>query len=259
MPQETNSALLLAGQVYIATYGDGDVVGNLTGPFEVDQLELTPGSDTKELLSRRPGMYGQVRATVQIPKSTDLAISFGSVDRVTLTMALLGSQVLKSQASGDVVNQNLTVTEKGVWFELGKKDISAVVVKNDYNDVTYVAGVDYEVNERMGLISIPEGSVISATPKPDGSHHVIHVSYHHAASSDVEIAGSVVNQVKARIVFDGVNLVDQRPVNVEIDQAVLAPSGGFDVMASDFSKVPLKGKVVTVAGKSEPYRVRLSN
>lgn len=252
MPDKTNSALLLAGQVYIATYGDGDIVGALAGPFEVDQLELTPGSDTKELLSRRPGMYGQVRATVQIPKSTDLAISFGSVDRVTLTMALLGSQVLKSQASGDVVNQNLTVTEKGVWFELGKKDISAVVVKNDYNDVTYVAGVDYEVNERIGLISILESSAIA-------TNAVLHVSYHHAASSDVEIAGSVVNQVKARIVFDGVNLVDQRPVGVEIDQAVLAPSGGFDVMASDFSKVPLKGKVVTVAGKSEPYRVRLSN
>lgn len=252
MPDKTNSALLLAGQVYIATYGDGDVVGKLAGPFEVDQLELTPGSDTKELLSRRPGMYGQVRATVQIPKSTDLAISFGSVDRVTLTMALLGSQVLKSQVAGDVVNQNLTVTEKGVWFELGKKDISAVVVKNDFNDVTYVAGTDYEVNERLGLISILESSAIAANV-------VLHVSYHHAASSDVEIAGSVVNQVKARIVFDGVNLVDQRPVSVEIDQAVLAPSGGFDVMASDFSKVPLKGKVVTVAGKSEPYRVRLSN
>lgn len=252
MPDKTNSALLLAGQVYIATYGDGDIVGALAGPFEVDQLELTPGSDTKELLSRRPGMYGQVRATVQIPKSTDLAISFGSVDRVTLTMALLGSQVLKSQASGDVVNQNLTVTEKGVWFELGKKDISAVVVTNDFNDVTYVAGTDYEVNERLGLISILESSAIAANV-------VLHVSYHHAASSDVEIAGSVVNQVKARIVFDGVNLVDQRPVSVEIDQAVLAPSGGFDVMASDFSKVPLKGKVVTVAGKSEPYRVRLSN
>lgn len=252
MPGETNSALLLAGQVYLATYGDGDIVGALAGPFEVDQLELTPGSDTKELLSRKPGMYGQVRATVQIPKSTDLAISFGSVDRVTLTMALLGSQVLKSQAAGDVVNQNLTVTEKGVWFELGKKDVSAVVVKNDFNDVTYVAGVDYEVNERLGLISILESSAIAANV-------VLHVSYHHAASSDVEIAGSVVNQVKARIVFDGVNLVDQRPVNVEIDQAVLAPSGGFDVMASDFSKVPLKGKVVTLAGKSEPYRVRLSN
>lgn len=252
MPGETNSALLLAGQVYLATYGDGDIVGALAGPFEVDQLELTPGSDTKELLSRRPGMYGQVRATVQIPKSTDLAISFGSVDRVTLTMALLGSQVLKSQAAGDVVNQNLTVTEKGVWFELGKKDISAVVVKNDFNDVTYVAGTDYEVNERLGLISILESSAIA-------TNVVLHVSYHHAASSDVEIAGSVVNQVKARIVFDGVNLVDQRPVNVEIDQAVLAPSGGFDVMASDFSKVPLKGKVVTLAGKSEPYRVRLSN
>lgn len=252
MPGETNSALLLAGQVYLATYGDGDIVGALAGPFEVDQLELTPGSDTKELLSRKPGMYGQVRATVQIPKSTDLAISFGSVDRVTLTMALLGSQVLKSQAAGDVVNQNLTVTEKGVWFELGKKDVSAVVVKNDYNDVTYVAGVDYEVNERMGLISILESSVIA-------TNVVLHVSYHHAAASDVEISGSVVNQVKARIVFDGVNLVDQRPVSVEIDQAVLAPSGGFDVMASDFSKVPLKGKVVTVAGKNEPYRVRLSN
>lgn len=252
MPDKTNSALLLAGQVYLATYGDDNVVGKLAGPFEVDQLELTPGSDTKELLSRRPGMYGQVRATVQIPKSTDLAISFGSVDRITLTMALLGSQVLKSQVAGDVVNQNLTVTEKGVWFELGKKDISAVVVKNDFNDVTYVAGTDYEVNERLGLISILESSAIAANV-------VLHVSYHHAASSDVEIAGSVVNQVKVRIVFDGVNLVDQRPVSVEIDQAVLAPSGGFDVMASDFSKVPLKGKVVTVAGKSEPYRVRLSN
>ena len=249
------TSVLLSGWVFIALYGAGNTEGVLQGPIEVEKFTITPASDTKERISRAPGSYGQVKASVQLPKPTELAITFGDVSRATLAMALLGEQVVNTQAAGTVNNQNLDVTAKGVWFPLGKKSVSAVVVTNDHDDVTYVEGVDYEVNKRLGLIKILPESTISVSS--GDTHVVLHIDYAYAAIDGVTINGGVVNQVKAKLIFDGVNLVDDTPMSVEVDLAVLAPSGGWDVMTADFGNVPLQGKIVTLPNKTEGYRVTM--
>ena len=75
------------------------------------------------------------------------------------------------------------------------------------------------------------------------------------AVSGTRIHGGKQVQVRAQARFVGVNLVDDGPMRVEVWEASLRSTQGFDFLADEFNGVQLEGTLVIPAGKTEPFIV----
>ncbi len=63
--------------------------------------------------------------------------------------------------------------------------------------------------------------------------------------------------MRARVKWEGINMVDGQQIEAECWEAVLTSSKGFDFLANDFNGIELSGYLVVPAGQTEPYVIRL--
>lgn len=241
-----------AGDVYIARYDQTTGQFNdYEGPIECNKFSIKPNSDLKEQTSKGKGTYGQVIESVPIPKPSDLTIEFSEVNRATLETALFGTSVAVNTAAGTITAESVTV-KAGKWAQLSHGNLASVglLVKDATDAITFVLGVDYEVNYRLGMVrALPGGDI------DDGD--TIKVTATYVATTGTKISGSKQSQVRAKFRLDGINFADQLPVITEVWEAVLTPDNEFDFLASDFAKVSLKGRMKTPVGKTEPFTVTM--
>lgn len=242
-----------AGDLYIARYNAATAAfDDFKGPYEATKFEIKPNVDRKEMSSRGRTTYGQVIESVSLPQPADFTLEMPEVNRETLTIALLGSDATTSQTAGTITAQAVTVTSKDTWLDLGKQNIAVAgfIVKNSAGTITYVKGVDYEVNYRMGWLRILPGSVIAASD-------VVKVDAAYGAVSGTLIKGATTSSIRAKFRLDGVNFADNLPVIVDVWEAVIAADSAFDFLSSDFASVSLPGRLKTPTGKTEPFTVQL--
>lgn len=243
------AAFLGAGKVRLDTYNPDTLAwSGLGDELGADKFEITGDSDVKEKTSKGRSDYGQSIASVVIGKPTKIAITISQASRDALAMQFQG--VLSGYTQGSATVADEAVTAKlGKWVKLANRNLAnGVTVKNDAGTTTYVAGDDYEVNFASGEIrALASGAIAEA--------QALKVGYTANAIDGQRIRGGVRPQVRARAVFTGVNLVDNKPVEVEAYEAVLRSSSGFDFLADDFAGIELEGSLVVPAGKTEPYTV----
>ena len=245
-------SFLGAGDIYINRMVDG-VKQGMVGPIKANKLEIQPQVDTKQSTSKGRNDYGQVLESVNLAQPTEFSMELKEVTGDILVMAFLGTSAAMTQTSGSLADFDVTVTRKGSWLPLGKKNMEALVsVENAGGTVTYVEGVDYELNRPLGWIRILPGSAIVV-----GAHVLVTGGYD--ASTGTLISGSTRTEVRAEIVFDGINQADGSQCTVEIFEAVLSADSAFDFLADDFSNVSLTGNLKTPVGKTSPYEVLVQN
>lgn len=244
-----------AGDLYIARYNPtlGDFDG-FTGPFEATKFEIQPNSELRELSSRGRSSYGQVIESVALPQPADFTLELPEVNKDSLSIALLGTEVAIAQAASTWVDRPTVVTQKNTWIDLGKQNVTVAgfTVENQAGAVTYVLGTDYEVNYRMGWLKILPGSAIlaGATLNVSGAYGVV---------GGTMIRGATNSQIRAKFRLDGVNFADQLPVIVDVFEAVISANSAFDFLASDFATISLPGRLKTPVGRTEPFQVQLLN
>jgi hypothetical protein len=248
----SSRGFLGAGDVYARFYDPAlATFGDWQGPFETDKFEIKVSSDLKEMTSKGKDTYGQVIESVTIPKPNDFAIDFTEVNRTSMATALAGTTSSFSQSAGSL-SDYVAVAKLDAWVDLGKENIigAGFNVTNSAGTTTYVEGVDYKVNYRLGwLMALSTGDIVAdASLKVDATYH---------ATSGTRIAGATQSQIRAQFRLDGINFADQLPVIVDCLEAVIAPDAAFDFLQGDFAKVPLKGRLKTPSGASEPFTVRL--
>ena len=73
------------------------------------------------------------------------------------------------------------------------------------------------------------------------------------------VKGSTRTEVRAEIVFDGINQADGTQCTVTIWEAVLSPDSEFDLLADEFGVVNLTGTLKTPTGKDAPYEVLIQD
>ncbi|WP_148715057.1 phage tail tube protein [Chitinolyticbacter meiyuanensis] len=94
-------AVLAAGDLFVQRYNETNGQYEAEeGPFEVERFEITVSSELKKKTSRSRANYGQTIASVVIPGSTELAITWGEVNATALAFALAGETTAKSQTAG---------------------------------------------------------------------------------------------------------------------------------------------------------------
>lgn len=220
---------------------------------DADKFEIKPNFEEKVSESRSHKDYGQARASVVLPKPTELTIELSAATVEALAMQFQGLVQDLTQASGTLAAVNLTLTGLDQWLPLTKRNISdtAFTITNAAASTTYVLGTHYEVNWLRGEVRFKSG--VSGAPV---AADVLKVSGTYGAVSGKKILGGRVTQIRCQAQLDGQNMVDGSPIEVDVHECVLGSNNGFDFLGSDFSPITLSGKLVTPPGKTEPYEIR---
>lgn len=240
-------SFLGAGDIYFERFVDGISQG-VVGPVYADKMEIKPNVDTKESTSKGRYDYGQVLETVNVQKPTTFTLDLSEVTGDILTIAFLGTSSVLNVAAGTMTDQAITI-KKGYWVDLGHKNLASIITVEDTTGVTtYVEGTDYKLNRAMGLLMVLPGSTIADAAS-------LNVTGGYAATTGTRIAGGTRTDVRAKILFDGINQADGTQVTVNVWEAVIAADSAFDFLANDFGKVSLKGTLKTPVGKDAPFEV----
>jgi len=128
------------------------------------------------------------------------------------------------QALDAAVVSNLTAS-KGKWVEIGKYNITTIVVKDVTDATTYVLGTDYEVDLSAGLLRVLEGSVIVEDA-------VLHLTYAVPALNHYSIDGLGASSVKGHIFFVG-NPPTGRKQDLK-GYVSMKPTGNYALVGEDW-------------------------
>lgn len=218
-------------------------------PRDADKFEIKPSSDEKTSTSRSHKDWGQARASVILPKPTEITVALSAADVEVFSMAFQGMVQDFSQAAGNLAAVEVTVPALNVWIPLGKRNLSdtGLLVTSEDAATTYALGTHYEINWLRGQI------LFKAGPAPTSK---VKITAAYGAEDGKRILGGRVSQIRCAFEFNGVNMVDNTPIEVDVYEAIMTAENGFDFLASDFTPITLKGKIVTPAGKTEGYEVR---
>lgn len=246
-------AFLGAGDLYIQRQDPATLVwGPLHGPFDAEKFEYKPNSEKLEKTSKGKSTYGQVRATVFKPTAPEFSVTLGQANRENLPLALMGTAADINVAGGTLTAESVTVTNVGGWVELPWANLTATgfIVTNAAGDTTYVRDTDYLVNLAMGWIKFLSGSGVLV-------NDVIKVTGTHGAITGTRIDAGTVNQLRARFILDGKNLVDGTPVKATAKQVAMSSDAGLDLLGDNFAEIPLTGSIETPVGHTTGFEVEL--
>ena len=238
-----------AGDVYIERLIAG-VSQGLAGPYYANKFEVKPNVEKKEQTSKGRNDYGQVLESVTFQKPADFTLELSEVNTESLTLALLGTATSSSQASGNLAAVPVVV-KLDRWVPVTKESLTGVtLVTHTTGAPTYVEGVDYAINKPLGLLkAIPGGAILDAAS--------VKVTSAYAAIASTKISGATNADIRAKIIFDGINQADGLPVIVTVWESIIAADSAFDFLADDFNTVNLQGVLKTPTGKTEPFVVEL--
>lgn len=242
------AGILAEGTLYVEETIAGIAQGLVVWPG-LAKLEVKMSSEIKESISKDKGTYGQVLASVVIPKPNELSIEITDISKNALAAALQGSGSALAQGSGTVTAQAITA-KLGKFIELGKLNIgsSGFILTNAAASVTYVLGTDYTVNYALGYVGILSTGAITDA-------QALKATYTYAAVAGDKVLGATVPQIIGKLVLDGRNLVDGKPMQIIVWQANLSADGAVDFMGSDLIKLAMKGRMTTPSGKASAYEV----
>jgi hypothetical protein len=214
------------------------------------KFALNPESEIKEQTGRGRENYGQVIAAATLPGKTNISITLNQLDAENLAVAFLGDVVAGQQASGliDVGSPVELLAILDRYIEIGKEELSSVVVKDATDVTTYVAGTDYVLHARLGMIKVLSTGSITAGAE-------IHVSGAYAEVNYEKITGGTSPIIRARLVLDGKNYVNGRNCKVLVKNARLKPSTEVDFLSEDFLPLELEGVCEIPEGDTTPFEI----
>lgn len=250
MSKESTS-LLVAGDLYMDRLSSDGSSNGFLPVSNATQMALQQEIEFQDNVSRRKDTRGQLLASVGIPQPGEISLSLNEINRDNLAMALLGE-------SSDIDEGAETFTDEAVtlkaynWTEIGIRNLKeeGLTVNMDATELT--RGVDYEINFRLGMIRGLPGS-----EELTGEGDAVTVSGESNALTGSLIRGAVQPSIRARLKLDGRNMVNDRPVIVTVDEAILRPTEAIDFLSEEFVSVPMAGRMRTLPGKDSPFHVEM--
>jgi hypothetical protein len=199
----------------------------------------------REQTGRGRTNYGQVIASATLPGRTNINLTLNQLDAENMALAFLGDVSAFSQAPATGATASLTgIYDR--WIEIGKEQISNLVVKDQTDTTTYVEDTDYTVNTRLGLIKLINQTL-------DGD--TLNLTFDAAEVTASKIVGGTSPIIRCRLLLDGKNYVNGRNCKVLVYSARLRPTTEVDFLSEDFLPLELEGLCEIPEGKDEPFEV----
>ena len=233
-----------AADCYVDVLTDTGVRTGLELKGNCTNFTPKPDSERKEQTATGKHNYGQVLASVTLPKPMTAKITFNQLDQALFAAAFFGTNSVFTQDADSLAAAPVT-TIADRFVEIGKLKLSNVVVKDVTDATTYVEGTDYQLNLTMGMIKAIAGGGIA-------SGAVVHISADYAAINGTKMKAMTKSNVRIRVKLDGQNFEDGREFIGDIYQMRLAPTSEFSLVGSDFVDVSFEGSLETPAGYDEP-------
>lgn len=242
------SGLLAEGTLYLNRELNGIAQGWKQIPGIVE-FSVSNKSDIKEQISKDKGSYGQITATVAIPKPSELKVKIANFDRTSLAMALMGDEADLTTGGGTATAEPI-VAKLGQYVDLLHRNITAasVEVTNTGATVTYVENTDYTVNYALGMVQAKTGGAITAD-------EALKVDYAYGAIAGFKVSAATRPQVQGALRLDGRNLSDGKALLISVDRALLVSDGDVNFMDDKFVEIGMSGRMETLSGKTTPYTV----
>ena len=222
------------GKVYLQALNT--TTGVPTGPLvdvgNVSKLALNVAEDKQEMIDYQSAGGGVMDSITRI-KSVSLDMTALSFSQENLAVALRGTSAAVSVTP--IAGEAVTVALGGLNM-LAKTPASAtaIVVKDETDTDTYVAGVDY-VQTRAGF-TVPAGSAIL-----DGD--VVNVSYTPATANLLQGLTAAANSM--RVVFEGLNEARSgKAVVIDCFKVQFSPTKGLDLIGDKFGELTLSGTLL---------------
>lgn len=242
----TTQAFIGKGSIYLEEIGGN--MGLL--PFgNCPELTLAFAEDKKEMTDSE-GAGGGVVASVSRISGVTGSISALSISKENVALALRG--LISTEAVTPVTDETKVVYQ-GAFVEFNKvPDITTIVVKDETDTTTYVAGVDYEIKS-SGIVILATGSIASGDS--------VKLSY--TPKGAVVVESLATSAKEYRMVFDGLNEADSgNPVELVCHKVKFSPAQALSLISDDFATLPLsfdilKDESVSGSTKSKFARIRM--
>lgn len=241
----TPFGLIAAGDLYIDFL---DSTGASTGFQLVGNCKkFAPKveTETKENKANGRDTFGQTTESFARITGSSLSMTFNRYDPNLLAAAFMGTAVDQTATSGAMTAASITGI-KDRWVEIGQTGLDSVAVKDVTDATTYVAGTDYEINKRLGLIKVLTTDLNGDT---------LHITGTKLAKTGSKITAGTRAVVNVGLRLDGKNLATGADVVVTVWQAQLRSETDFDFMGEDFPELSFSATLVTPTGKTSPFEV----
>jgi len=252
MPAYQETLAIWAGDVFFDVYEAGVRTGERDVGHAPEFLINAPTLEKKEETGRRRQNYGETIKSIVTKTEQMFKTTIKDINRHNLAVAMLGEDVVYSQAAGDNTASPESVTARaGRWVKLAARNLdpgNPPVVQDDTDTTTYVENTDYEIDYQVGRIYVPESgsSIADEDVLHVASTWLQHTGYKVLANTDMtkEIAVRVIGYDKA----------NDRNGELLIHKARIEPSGDLAWINEEFMSVEVTGEILrTSDGFWEAY------
>lgn len=222
-------------------------------PVEVTSLTFgyEAGDEISVVSKRRDARYNQPIHQETLPGTTTVTTTLLEIPPLILARMLYGEGSDATVSAGQVTEQVIPLPNAAVPLVLPHRMLlssPAPVIENEDGDKTYVAGTDYSIDYRQGLLVIPAGSAIVT----DGET-ALTVSYSYDDHVSLKIAGGATPTAQFRITGDMEDRISGENGLLVIPQANLTTDGDVDWLSDEPIQVTVTGPVIVAPGESAPY------
>jgi hypothetical protein len=232
------------------------VAGVYQGEFEMNGVKVEIKANSEDILVEGRGREtdGQILAAAVRQKPADLTVSFGKRSPAALAIGLAGTASDFAQGSGSATSETIVALLDG-WVELTDTGVhvrniasAGLTITNAGATVTYVLNTDYKIDYVTGrLMALSTGAITAGQS--------LRANFTYGAISAAQIDGMTSPNIRGKLRLSGTNLFDGLPFELEIDDATMAADSAVDWMSPKPVEITMKGRMVTVAGQTSPYRV----
>lgn len=229
-----------------------DIFGNIPIEASASIFGYEAGEEIS-VVSKRRDRYNQTIYSEQEPGQSNLSLTLVAVPPAILARVFYGEAAEVTVTGAAVEDEEITFTADELSQPLAHDRLAsspAPTVTTVDELTTYVAGVDYAIDLRLGRVRRLAGGSIPA----DGT---VRVNYTYTSYTLTRIRGGVQPQENFYLLGDMKNRPDGKDMRLEVYQANLSTDGEVDLFASEPITVTLTGPLITPEDKTEPYLVDL--
>jgi hypothetical protein len=232
-----------------------DPLGNQ--PIEANANSFTyEAGDTVEIKSKQNGArYNQPIYSEQAPGTNGMTLQLLEMPLAILASVLRADLVNISVTAGSVTDDPVTVVDLVKPFQLDHRYILATptpVVK--IGVATLVAGTDYKLDRRRGLLTPVEGGALAAAiTAAAGAGAAVLMSYTYPAVDASRFLGGALPSQKFYITGDMQDRISAEYGELEVFEANLGVDGEIDWLSAEPLQPTLTGPLLVPTGAPAPY------
>lgn len=246
MPRYQEESFLGSGDLQLAVYKDGVLLGE-RDVGNASQFVINPPTlEKKELIGMRRANYSQTIKSVITKTEQELKFTLTDINRKNLALAMFGEDAVFTQAAGTATEESITA-RLDAWSKLENRKIvdtagSKPVVTNADASVTYVEDTHYLVDYQVGRIQALSGGTIT-----EGQE--LKVTYGYQAIEDGwKVASNKVSQFECFLRLIGRDQANNRDCEVVVYKAQIEPAGDINWLTEDFNTLEFNGTILAMAG-----------